>query len=252
MRLLAFICSLMLSQGPVIPLGSIGITTAGATLFNVVERQTITSTTNCATGLTITLGTPTAAPGGVKELIATTYAFANPSGAISITDSGSQVYTSAYQLTNVASHDTTGVYYFLGSAAGITSVTIKAATSATSCQLIVEHVTRTSGSWALDQSGNASSTGVSTPWSSPAVTTLASHEFLIGAALAYHSGGGNCVMAATGLWTGTGFNGTLATDLMLLDQPVSSIQTNIQATGTTSTCTTFGGAGNYPGIRTFQ
>jgi hypothetical protein len=218
---------------------------AGGATFTTVERQN-NANSGCASPLTVTLGTNTTA----GEAIFAYYSASNPTGSVTVSDSASDTFTTFGQLSGVATHDTIGIAYLLGTASGLSTVTLTAAGS-NACRLVVEHVKRSAGSWAVDQSNPASATGKATPWASGTVTTTVANEYLIGGVEAYHASGGNCALAASGSWTGHN-NGTQSTDIMLLDQAVTSIQTNIAATGTTATCATFGGAGNYPEIITFK
>jgi hypothetical protein len=233
---------------PTIPTARAAAANPNGLTFTLVERQGVYSSVCTSTGASVTFGTSTTS----GELIVLQYFAGVANGTVVISDSGSETYTRAWtDLTNVASHETIGTSYFAGSASGITSIKITNSAS-TYCGFVVEHWKRSSGSWTVDQTGTTSATGVATPWSSPAVTTTSATELLIGSVFAYESTG-SCVETASGSWNGLAQqDGTNGHGSMLLDQTVTSIQTGIQATGTTTGCTTFGGAGNYPGIVTFK
>ena len=220
---------------------------SGSTSFTIVERLSI-GQASCSSGLTRTFGTATTAGEGIFI-----YYFAGlAGGAVTISDSGSESYTKDWELTSVGSHAAIGFARVLGSAAGITFITITGSGDG-DCFFVVEHVKRSSGTWSRDQLGAASATGVATPWQSPAVTTTAASEILFGGSAAYEQSAGSCVMSTSSPWTGTAVtDGANGNALIMMDQLVSSVQTGIRATGSTSTCTTLGGAGNYPGIVTFE
>jgi hypothetical protein len=215
----------------------------GGATFTLVER--VKASGSCESGLTATFGTPTTA----GEAIFLAYHIGASNGTATITDSGSEAYTKSWEITNLGVHYTAGQAYKLTSASGISSVKVTNASDGI-CGLVVSHWKRSSGSWALDKSGPASSTGVSSPWSSPTVTTTAASELLVGANFARHTSGSSCAEAPSGSWAGTAVNDGNGNADFLMDQTVSSIQTNIAATGTTSTCTSTGA--NYPGIVTFK
>ena len=222
----------------------------GGTTFTVVEVVQPSSQTSCGSGLTATFGTNTTAGEGIFL----EYYGGTTGTAMTITDSASQTYTKSWELTNVATHYAIGFAYFLTSASGVSYVKITNASDTSDCHLIVTHVKRSSGSWAVDQTGAASSTGVATPWSSPGITTTSAYEILFGGAMAVGTAGGNCAIAASGSWTGVSNTGGSpdGNGDILLYQTVTTTQTNIKATGTTGTCTTYGNAGNYPGIVSFS
>jgi hypothetical protein len=245
------VCSMLATSQPAMSqyVGTV-LGNKGAGTFTLVERQAGYSNTCTTTGATVTFGTSTTS----GELIVLEYFTGLTSGAITITDSGSESYTRAWtDLTNIGAHDTIGTAYFAGTASGITSIKITSGSGSLYCGFAVEHWKRSSGTWTVDQTGATSATGVATPWSSPAVTTTFASELLIGSALAYITSGSACTMTATGSWNGKEApNNYDGGDSILLDQIVTSIQSNIRATGTTGSCTTFGNAGNYPGIITFK
>lgn len=221
---------------------------AGGATFTFVEAVANTNA-GCASALTKAYGTNTTS--GEAEYIY--YSVSNPTGTVTPTDSASNVFTKAWERTSVGGHDTTGLAYFFNTGSGVSSVSLTA-TGSNACRLVAMHFKRSTGSWAVDQLKGASSTGVATPWSSPTVTTTVANELLLGGAEAFRSTG-TCAMAASGSWTGQNSDSSgvsSSTDSILMYQTVTSIQTNIAATGTTSGCTTFGGSGNYPGIMTVK
>lgn len=217
----------------------------GGATFTLVETVTAESNTTCGTAVTASLGTNTTS----GEMIALSYWGGAGGTAMTITDSGSESYTKAWERTGISSHYTSGFAYFLTTASGISSVSVSGGGNG-ACGLVVQHWKRSAGSWAVDQTGGALSTAQASPWSSPTVTTTVTNELLLGGALGKFSSGSNCTLTATGSWTGHSSANDNSGNLTILEnQTVTSIQTNIAATGTIGGCTPVGA---FPGIVTFK
>jgi hypothetical protein len=215
--------------------------------FTLVERKSNHGA--CSSALTVTLSVSTTA----GEAMIITYMMGVTSGATAtITDSASETYTKAFEKTAIAAHYTTGTAYKLTTASGITTVSITASAGGTGCVLIVEHVKRSIGTWAVDQN-SGSPTASASPWSStPTVTTTAANEWEVGSAFINHSSGGTCAGTSTGAWS-AGLNDSngdgAGNNMFLADQAVSTIQTGVAFTGTSGTCTVLN---TYPAMVTFQ
>lgn len=255
MRLLFFYLALVpiiFPQSPTAPHGIIGTPTAGGggTTFTVVETVGTAATTTAAcvtSGVTLTFGTATTS----GEAIFVAWEEESAGGTTAITDSASDSYTKDWELTAFVSHQSTGLAHFFNVASGVTTVTVTGAASNTHCVAAATHVKRSSGSWAVDQTGAASNTSVNgSPWAGPTsgITTTANNEVLIGEAGIH--GSGDCSVAASGNWVqayGNYDNNGYA--MQLSYQKVSSIQTAIQNTGTTTVCTSPNAA---PGLVSYK
>ena len=185
----------------------------------------------------------------VGELIVVIAGGENGGTMPTISDSGSQSYTLISSNGAITGGFGYGIWYVQNSASGISSVS--ANPGANRAFIMAGHYTGVATASALDQSSGIASGGTS-PWNSAAVTTTTANELLIGGCLALF-GTGNANLAASGSWTqdirlGFGvWDNNGGNDAAYAHQIVSSIQTNIQNTGTNS------GAGTaYPGIVTFK
>jgi hypothetical protein len=195
---------------------------------------------------TITFGTATTS----GELVVVAAVFGG--NAVAPTVAGcSATFTQVY-LTTIASNTTTSLFYAQNVGSGCTTVTVTAPSGNTHGGAIIGHYTGIATSSALDQNGG-NPTVTSSPWSSATVTTTQASELLVGSDYAAFVSA-NCDTTATGSWnqdgtltTGANFDGNNGSSMAYAHQIVSSIQTNIQNTGTNSTS-----CNNYAGIATFK
>jgi hypothetical protein len=173
-----------------------------------------------------------------------------PGTNVTISDSAGDTFTTEWYLATFLSHNSTGVFRAFNVPSGVTWVKLVPGTGVGYCGLSATHIKRTSGSWAVDQTGAALTASQTTPWTSPLVTTTTANEVLVGETWT-GNGTGGCVDTLTGSWTAA-FNQPTGSGHVLAvgTQVVSGIQTNIGFTGTTTVCT--GGFGSAPGVITYK
>lgn len=119
-----------------------------------------------------------------------------------ITDSGSQAYTQVFtaDIAQNGSTTTCRVYYFAGSAAGITTVTGKESAGAGQGTMWVLHATGMATSSPVDQFATFN-VGSSSPWSSTATsTTTNANDLLIGLMVGVRVAA-NSVPSVSGSWS---------------------------------------------------
>ena len=225
----------------------------------IVQIEVATTTGNATTSnATITFATSTTA----GELIVVNVIPANMSGSAAtstVTDNKGDVYTALWAVhLNYNFND--DLFYLANAPAGVTTINVTFPAGIVFGGVSAAHYTGVATTNPLDTYIPPNTTGSSTPWASGAVTTNQANELLIGtevAAIDTYNGDNRIGIAPSGNWiqdaafgNSGGFDGNNGNFMSYTHQIVSSVQTNIQNTGTNNgSANVFA---NYSGIATFE
>lgn len=165
-------------------------------------------------------------------------------------DNKGDTYTELFDFLGSDHDEELEMWYLANAPAGVNAVSVSEVVPATGL-VWVAHYTGVATSSPLDQFASPTSPGSSTPWGSPTITTTQAKELLVGDAYGEYETA-NCDMSTSGNWIGDfedggGFDGNNGNAGMYSYQTVSTIQTDIQNTGTDS-----GTCQHYAGIAAFK
>lgn len=235
----------ILTQSPTAPRAIVGappLTSPITVVEYLCAGGAVCNTTPGSTSASVTFGTATTA----GELI-----FAATSGSTtgtaygSVTDSASQTYTQDANIrrTGIGAHQAATVWYFCGSASGVTSFTwTYGSGDGSTSRMIVAHVKGIAASSCRDTSANFPASASNTPFSSTSITPASGHaEWIVGPVISAF--GTNTTISATSPWTlEKGTASQPANDnLFLFDQivPSTSGSYSVAGTGTSGTAIYF-------------
>lgn len=215
----------------------------------ITQIETAINESNCTGAIcTVNFVTPTTKG---ELIVVDTHPFYDGNSVVNITDNLGNTYTQVWSMSY--SHISSYLYYLANAPAGVTSVTITIANGYTTAGAVAAHYTGIASINPLDVYYTPNTTGSSTPWATFPRTTTQSNELLIGTNFCWSLSGSNTI-SPSGNWIQDRFinagaiSGNNGHSMAFAHQIVSSIQTNIQNTGTNpaGVCT------NYSGFAAFK